>query len=308
MRTLNPRSRHRPLPGIPPRRPPLALVHGEPPVAARCDAAPAADGDGPPRRELDRSRPSLAAHLPAPGTAAPDEVLSRFLDWVAETGLEPYPAQEEALLELMGGKHVILNTPTGSGKSLVALALHFKALARGTLVLLHLADQGAGEREVLLAVRRPRPGARRHADRRRVDQPRGARSSAAPPRCSPTWRCATAPTSTCRYVVMDEFHYYADAERGVAWQVPLITLPRDPLPAHVGDPRRRARRSPRRWRRETGVEVAAVRSVEPPGAARLRVPRDAAPRDRRGAGGGRPRAGLHRQLHPAASAPSWRRR
>ena len=27
------------------------------------------------------------------------------------------------------------------------------------------------------------------------------------------------------WVVMDEFHYYADPERGVAWQVPLITLP-----------------------------------------------------------------------------------
>jgi superfamily II RNA helicase len=26
-------------------------------------------------------------------------------------------------------------------------------------------------------------------------------------------------------VVMDEFHYYADRERGVAWQVPLLTLP-----------------------------------------------------------------------------------
>ena len=48
---------------------------------------------------------------------------------------------------------MILNTPTGSGKSLVATALHFKALAEGKVLLLHLPDQGAGEREVLRPVR-----------------------------------------------------------------------------------------------------------------------------------------------------------
>ena len=53
------------------------------------------------------------------------------MSYVATTGLELYPAQEEALLELMADKHVVLNTPTGSGKSLVATALHFKALAEG---------------------------------------------------------------------------------------------------------------------------------------------------------------------------------
>jgi superfamily II RNA helicase len=61
----------------------------------------------------------------------PDEILSRFMSFVAASGLELYAAQEEALLELMADKHVVLNTPTGSGKSLVATALHFKALARG---------------------------------------------------------------------------------------------------------------------------------------------------------------------------------
>ena len=81
------------------------------------------------------------------------------MTFVAATGLALYPAQEEALLELMAGKHVVLNTPTGSGKSLVATALHFKALAEGKTLLLHLPDQGAGQREVLRAlraVRRPR--------------------------------------------------------------------------------------------------------------------------------------------------------
>jgi len=62
-----------------------------------------------------------------------DEILSQFVGYVAETGLDLYPAQEEALLELVGGKHIILNTPTGSGKSLVATAMHFKAMAEGNL-------------------------------------------------------------------------------------------------------------------------------------------------------------------------------
>ena len=45
--------------------------------------------------------------------------------------MQLYPAQETAILELFNKKNVILNTPTGSGKSLVAAALHFKALAQG---------------------------------------------------------------------------------------------------------------------------------------------------------------------------------
>src|SRR5438270_3017301 len=80
----------------------------------------------------------LAALLPAPeraGTAvaaaSADDLLSRFLAFVADSKLTLYPAQEEAILELCAGKHVILNTPTGSGKSLVATALHFKALSEG---------------------------------------------------------------------------------------------------------------------------------------------------------------------------------
>ena len=58
-----------------------------------------------------------------------DDILDRFLDYVAELGIELYPAQEEAILELLEWRHVILNTPTGSGKSLVAMALHFQAMA-----------------------------------------------------------------------------------------------------------------------------------------------------------------------------------
>ncbi|MGZ5428869.1 MAG: DEAD/DEAH box helicase, partial [Thermoanaerobaculia bacterium] len=73
----------------------------------------------------------LADRIPPRGTTDADEILGLFLDWASASGLTLYPAQEEALPELMAGKHLILGTPTGSGKSLVALGLHFKAACEG---------------------------------------------------------------------------------------------------------------------------------------------------------------------------------
>ncbi len=172
------------------------------------------------------TRPTLASRVPPGGTKDPAEILSLFLQWIEDVGFDPYPAQEEALLELIEGKHVILSTPTGSGKSLVALGLHFKALCEGRRCYYTCPIKALAEREVLRPVRRPRRRERRHADRRRLDQPARPRSSAARRRCSSTWRCALGDRVDAPYVVMDEFHYYADPERGVAWQVPLISLPR----------------------------------------------------------------------------------
>ncbi|RZA04968.1 MAG: DEAD/DEAH box helicase, partial [Proteobacteria bacterium] len=73
----------------------------------------------------------LYDRLPSVAEANNDLILDRFLDFAAAKKLELYPAQEEAILALLDGKNVILNTPTGSGKSLVALALHFQSLAQG---------------------------------------------------------------------------------------------------------------------------------------------------------------------------------
>jgi superfamily II DNA/RNA helicase len=226
--------------------------------------APVRPGEGrlPGRREPDPNRPSLAAHLPEPGTAAPDEILSRFLDWVAETGLEPYPAQEEALLELMAGRHVILNTPTGSGKSLVALALHFKALAEGRACFYTSPIKALASEKFFALCADLGP--------ERVGMLTGDASinPAAPIVC-----CTAEVLSNMAlrhgadldvpYVVMDEFHYYADPERGVAWQVPLLTLPHTRfllMSATLGDVSAIAER----LEEDTGVPVAVVRSAERP--------------------------------------------
>src|SRR5581483_10690518 len=75
---------------------------------------------------------SLAEALPADGAhLEPDDAHAEFATWVEAQGLVLYPAQEEALLELATGSNVILASPTGSGKSLVAVAAHFFALAAG---------------------------------------------------------------------------------------------------------------------------------------------------------------------------------
>ena len=60
-----------------------------------------------------------------------EDILEAFMEWSQSRGTTLYPAQEEAILELLDGKNVILNTPTGSGKSMVALALHFDSIVHG---------------------------------------------------------------------------------------------------------------------------------------------------------------------------------
>src|SRR3954470_14395942 len=72
---------------------------------------------------------ALTEHVPA--ATGPDDLFDAFVAWVDDRGLNLYPAQEEALIEIVSGSNVILSTPTGSGKSLVAVGAHFSALAEG---------------------------------------------------------------------------------------------------------------------------------------------------------------------------------
>ena len=90
-----------------------------------------------------------------------DDIYERFFGWVEDVkGIEPWPHQEEAIMDLLAGDHVILNTPTGSGKSLVALGMHFAALCTG-----RRSDQGAGVGEILRLGRSVRPRQCRHDHR-----------------------------------------------------------------------------------------------------------------------------------------------
>lgn len=203
----------------------------------------------------------LADFLPPPDSP-PDRVLDAFLAWTAAAGFDLYPAQEEALLEVMAGRHVILQTPTGSGKSLVALGVHFAALAVGrrsayTSPIKALASEkffnlcdlfGAENVGMLTGDASINPDA-------------------------PIICCTAEVLANMALrrgeeiafadVVMDEFHYYGDPERGVAWQVPLITLPHTRfllMSATLGDTTSIAER----LREQTVHEVAVVSSGERP--------------------------------------------
>jgi len=162
--------------------------------------------------------------LPRDGDFSSDALLGRFLDYVEAKGLTLYPAQETAILELFEGKNVILNTPTGSGKSLVASALHFRALAQGRRSVYTCPVKALVNEKWLALCREFGP------------QNVGLSTGDASVNRDAPILCCTAEilanialregeASEVRDVVMDEFHYYADRERGVAWQVPLLTMP-----------------------------------------------------------------------------------
>ncbi|MFZ4579400.1 MAG: DEAD/DEAH box helicase [Myxococcota bacterium] len=166
----------------------------------------------------------LGARMPPPGCTN-DDILLAFLDWVADKGLELYPAQEEAVLEVMAGRHVILATPTGSGKTLVATAAHFRALCRGE-VSFYTSPIKALVSEKFFDLCR-------EFGSENVGMLTG---DASIHRQAPIVCCTAEILSNMSLqpsddapidcVVMDEFHYYADRDRGMAWQVPLLTLPK----------------------------------------------------------------------------------
>jgi hypothetical protein len=166
--------------------------------------------------------PPLLTHLPpAPD---PDALLDGFVDFVAEQGLELYDAQEEAILELLAGNNVILNTPTGSGKSLVAAAAHFAALA-GDRRSFYTAPIKALVSEKFFSLCRD-------FGSERVGMITGDASvnPGAPIICCTAEILANralrdGPDADVDLVIMDEFHFYTDPQRGWAWQIPLLELP-----------------------------------------------------------------------------------
>jgi superfamily II RNA helicase len=153
-----------------------------------------------------------------------DVLLERFLDYAESRRLQLYPAQESAILELFEDKNVILNTPTGSGKSLVAAALHFKAVAQGRRSIYTCPIKALVNEKFMALCREFGP-----------DNVGLSTGDASVNRDAPILCCTAeilanialreGAAADVRDVVMDEFHYYADRERGGAWQIPLLTLP-----------------------------------------------------------------------------------
>ena len=153
-----------------------------------------------------------------------DTLLGRFLEYVESRRLTLYPAQEAAILELFDEKNVILNTPTGSGKSLVATALHFKAIAQGKRSVYTCPIKALVNEKFMALCRDFGP------DNVGLSTGDATVNHDAPILCCTAEILANialreGAAAGVREVIMDEFHYYADRERGVAWQVPLLTLP-----------------------------------------------------------------------------------
>ncbi len=193
----------------------------------------------------------------------PGDVFDAFVGWTTERGLTLYPHQEEALLEVVSGSNLILGTPTGSGKSLVAAGAHFAALARDERTF-YTAPIKALVSEKFFALCEMF-GA---ADVGMLTGDASVNADAPIICCTAEILANIALRHGSRadvgQVVMDEFHFYAEPDRGWAWQVPLIELPQAQfvlMSATLGDVSRFADDLTRRTGRATAIVTNAERPV-----------------------------------------------
>ena len=205
--------------------------------------------------------PALGDFLPE--TPGADELLDAFIEWSLAAGLELYPHQEEAVLRLLAGENVVLSTPTGSGKSLVALAGAFTMLAQGrravyTAPIKALVSEKFFE---LTAAFGP-------SEVGMVTGDASVNADAPVIACTAeilAQRALRAGSDTAAdLVVMDEFHYYGDRDRGWAWQVPLLELPKSRfllMSATLGDTTGLRRDLTARTGRDTALVASAERPV-----------------------------------------------
>ena len=205
--------------------------------------------------------PALGDFLP--DTPGADELLDALIEWSAQSGLELYPHQEEAVLRLLAGENVVLSTPTGSGKSLVALAGAFAMLAQGRRAVYTAPIKALVSEKFFELTAAFGPSA--------VGMVTGDASvNADAPVIACTaeilaQRALRAGSDTAAdLVVMDEFHYYGDRDRGWAWQVPLLELPRSRfllMSATLGDTTGLRRDLTARTGRDTALVASAERPV-----------------------------------------------
>ncbi|MEZ5321868.1 MAG: DUF3516 domain-containing protein [Microthrixaceae bacterium] len=192
----------------------------------------------------------------------PDETMDAFLGWVEARGLSLYPHQEEALLEIAAGAHVIVDTPTGSGKSLIAVAAHVAALAERNR------SYYTAPIKALVSEKFFDLSATFGPDNVGMLTGDASVNADAPIICCTAEILANLALREGRdadvgQVVMDEFHYFADPDRGWAWQVPLLELPGAQfilMSATLGDVSRFIATLPER----SGRPVALVRSATRP--------------------------------------------
>lgn len=198
-----------------------------------------------------------------PDSDDPTAVYEAFEALAAARGLTLYPAQQEAMIEIVSGSNVILGTPTGSGKSLVATGAHLAALARDE-VTFYTAPIKALVSEKFFAlceVFGPDSVGMLTGDARVNED--------APVICCTAEILANIALregagADIGQVVMDEFHFYAEPDRGWAWQVPLLELPRVQfllMSATLGDVSRFEKDLTRRTGRPTAVVTSAQRPV-----------------------------------------------
>ncbi len=198
-----------------------------------------------------------------PPNADPDALFETFSSWATERGITLYPAQEEALIEVVSGSNVILSTPTGSGKSLVAAGAHFAALAADK-VTFYTAPIKALVSEKFFDLCK-------YFGTENVGMLTGDASvnPDAPVICCTAEVLASIALRDGRdadvgQVVMDEFHFYAEPDRGWAWQIPLLELPQAQfllMSATLGDVARFEADLTRRTGRPTTVVRSATRPV-----------------------------------------------
>ncbi|MFE3717623.1 DEAD/DEAH box helicase [Streptomyces cyaneofuscatus] len=198
-----------------------------------------------------------------PQTADPDALFEAFSSWTESQGITLYPAQEEALIEVVSGANVILSTPTGSGKSLVAAAAHFTALAQDK-VTFYTAPIKALVSEKFFDLCKL-------FGTENVGMLTGDASvnADAPVICCTAEVLASIALRDGKYadigqVVMDEFHFYAEPDRGWAWQIPLLELPQAQfvlMSATLGDVAMFEKDLTRRTGRPTSVVRSATRPV-----------------------------------------------
>lgn len=206
---------------------------------------------------------SLIQALPPADARDPDSIYDAFSAWADGQGLSLYPHQQEALIEVVSGSNVILSTPTGSGKSLVATGAHFTALATNRRTF-YTAPIKALVSEKFFALIELFGAAN-------VGMITGDASvnENAPVICCTAEILANlalreGAAADVGQVVMDEFHFYADPDRGWAWQVPLIELPQAQfilMSATLGDVSRFGEDLTRRTARPTAVVRSAERPV-----------------------------------------------